>query len=303
MDHLPPTSIWALMPERLAALAAQEYAPRRSASVRSAGPTIAKGPQLRSVAVVPLFGILTQHPSYLGDYDLDSFTASFQNAVLNPDVTTILLVIDSPGGSVYGVKEASDLVYAARAVKPVVAIANSLAASAAYWIGCSASEFYCTPSGEVGSIGVWQLHLDISGAMEKAGVKPTLISSGKFKVEGNPYEPLGPEAVEAMQDGSDNVYSMFTGDVARGRGVKVSDVRAGMGQGRILGAKEALRQKMIDGIQTLPQVVQTLTRNPRGPGKTAVLSVERARLGLDPGGANRPKLSQSRRELELLKNG
>jgi len=84
----------------------------------------------------------------------------------------------------HGVCELADEIMAARAQKPVVAIANSLAASAAYWIGCAASEFYLTPGGEVGSIGVWQAHQDFSRALDEAGVTTTLISAGKFKVEG-----------------------------------------------------------------------------------------------------------------------
>ena len=93
--------------------------------------------------------------------------------------------------SVYGVAELADQIQSARASKPVVAIANSLAASAAYWIGCAAGEFYVTPGGEVGSIGVWQAHFDYSQAIASEGVKPTLISAGKYKVEGNPQVGRG----------------------------------------------------------------------------------------------------------------
>ena len=73
-----------------------------------------------------------------------------------------------------------------------MAVANSLAASAAYWIGCFASEFYITPGDEVGSIGVWQAHFEYSKALQEEGVKTTLVSAGKFKVEGNLYVPLDP---------------------------------------------------------------------------------------------------------------
>jgi signal peptide peptidase SppA len=137
----------------------------------------------------------------------------------------------------------------------VVAVANSLAASAAYWIGCSASEFYVTLGGEVGSIGVWQAHFDYSKALEEEGVKPTLISAGKFKVEGNPYLPLDPEAQAFMQSRVDDYYNAFIQAVAVGRGVAVDDVRNGMGEGRVLGADAALAQRMVDGIASFDDVL------------------------------------------------
>ena len=142
--------------------------------------------------------------------------------------------------------------------------ANSLAASAAYWIGCSASEFYVTPGGEVGSIGVWQAHFDYSKALEEEGVKPTLISAGKFKVEGNPYLPLDPEAQAFMQSRVDDYYNAFVQAVAVGRGVSVDDVRNGMGEGRVLGADAALAQRMVDGIASFDDVLARMQAKVRG---------------------------------------
>ena len=167
----------------------------------------------------------------------------------------IIFYINSPGGSVYGVAELADEIQSARSQKPVVAVANSLAASAAYWIGCSASEFYVTPGGEVGSIGVWQAHFDYSKAFEEDGVKPTLISAGKFKVEGNPYVPLDPEAQAFMQSRVDDYYNAFIQAVVVGRGVTVDVVRNGMGEGRVLGADAALAQRMVDGIASFDDVL------------------------------------------------
>jgi ClpP class serine protease len=120
------------------------------------------------------------------------------------------------------VSELADEIVSARAQKPVVAIANSLAASAAYWIGCSASEFYVTPGGEIGSIGVWQAHFDYSQAFVTKGVTVTLISAGKYKVEGNPYVPLDEKAQGFMQSRVDDYYASFTKAVARWRGVPIA---------------------------------------------------------------------------------
>ena len=197
---------WAMMPERMHAFAtvlsrwhtggtapaeilatvAEAHAAReakRASNVRAGG---------GAIAVLPLYGAIMQRPSVAQDYSggisVQQFQAAFREAMADETVGSILIDIDSPGGSVYGVGELAAEIMQARGIKNVVAIANSLAASAAYWIGCAANEFYITPGGEVGSIGVWQAHEDWSAAMAEAGVKTTLISAGKYKTEGNPYQ-------------------------------------------------------------------------------------------------------------------
>lgn len=222
-----------------------------------------------SIAVVPLIGTIMQRSSMMdmcsGGTSTQAFLSSFRDAMNDETVSQILIEIDSPGGSVYGVGELAAEVFSARQTKPVVAIANSLAASAAYWVGCSASEFYVTPGGEVGSIGVWQAHEDWSAALEEAGVKTTLISAGKYKVEGNPYQPLDADAAAFMQSRVQDYYSAFTKAVAKGRNVGIDVVRNGMGQGRVLGADAALAENMVDGISTIDDVVKRMSRNARAP--------------------------------------
>ena len=291
---------WALMPERLSAVtaviarwsgdarasdevmhsvAADRNArdARRQASVSNSG---------GGIAVLPLYGIVTQRGNMVDDVSgpgtasTQQFSNILRAALKDETVSQILIDIDSPGGSVYGVAELADEIVSARAQKPVVAIANSLAASAAYWIGCSASEFYVTPGGEVGSIGVWQAHQDYSKAMDEAGVKTTLISAGKFKVEGNPYAPLDEEAQDFMQSRVDDYYAAFTKAVAKGRGVPISQVRDGMGQGRVLGADAALASSMVDGIATFNDVVKKMRRDARAQLKPNASRLNQARNSL-----------------------
>ena len=291
---------WALMPERLSAVtaviarwsgdarasdevmhsvAADRNArdARRQSSVSNSG---------GGIAVLPLYGIVTQRGNMVDDVSgpgtasTQQFSNLLRAALQDETVSQILIDIDSPGGSVYGVAELADEIVNARAQKPVVAIANSLAASAAYWIGCSASEFYVTPGGEVGSIGVWQAHQDYSKAMDEAGVKTTLISAGKFKVEGNPYAPLDEEAQGFMQSRVDDYYAAFTKAVAKGRGVPISQVRDGMGQGRVLGADAALASSMVDGIATFNDVVKKMRRDARAQIKPNASRLNQARNSL-----------------------
>ncbi len=290
---------WAMMPERLAAVtsvmsrwsrgdaasvatleqvAADQSArvARRQALANSAG---------NGIAVLPLYGVVTQRGNMIddvsgpGSVSTQLFGSALRDAIADPAVGSILIDIDSPGGSVYGVAELADEIAAARSQKPVVAIANSLAASAAYWIGAQASELYVTPGGEVGSIGVWQAHFDYSEAMSRDGVKPTLISAGKFKVEGNPYAPLDDEARSFLQSRTDDYYAAFTKAVAKGRGVAISQVREGMGQGRVLGADAALAENMVDGISTFSDVLKKMQRDAKSSKpKASRLAIARREL-------------------------
>lgn len=260
---------WALMPERMAAYAA--VLARKSAggmdeddhgAPLKAGTRKGSSPRAGSIAVIPVYGTIVQRASQLDLCESGTSTQSISNALADAmaddSVSKVLLDIDSPGGSVYGVQEVAAEI--SRAKKPVVAIANSLAASAAYWIGSAASEFYVTPGGEVGSIGVWTAHQDVSKALEEAGVNVTLVSAGEFKVEGNPFQPLGEQAHAFMQSRVNDYYGEFTRAVARGRNVTVEQVRNGMGQGRVLGADQAKAQNMVDGIATFEEVVSKMQR-------------------------------------------
>jgi signal peptide peptidase SppA len=299
---------WALMPERLSALATvisrwSQGVPASDAAMlqvqtdrvlrdtrRQTSAAISGG----GIAVIPIYGVITQRGNMVDDVSgpgmvsTQIVTQMLRQAVADEAVSQILLDIDSPGGSVYGVSELGDAILSAHAQKPVVAIANSLAASAAYWIGSQAGEFYVTAGGEVGSIGVWQAHQDYSKAMDEAGVKTTLISAGKFKVEGNPYAPLDEEAQGFMQSRVEDYYAAFTKAVAKGRGVPITQVRDGMGQGRVLGADAALAQNMVDGIASFDQVLSKMHKDaassakssPQAKPKTSRLAQARTELGI-----------------------
>lgn len=212
-----------------------------------------------AVAVIPVIGPMTQRggSGMSVEYISTELVAeAVRAAAAEPSIQAMVLEFDSPGGEVYGITEAAAVIREARASKPVVAVASSMAASAAYWLASQADELLVTPSGDVGSIGVYTLHQDRSKAQEAEGVKTTLISAGKYKVEGNPYSPLGDEALAAIQGDVDRAYAMFTSDVARGRRVPVDAVRSGFGQGRLVGAKAAVEQGMADGIGTLDDAIR-----------------------------------------------
>jgi signal peptide peptidase SppA len=159
--------------------------------------------------------------------------------------------------------------FALRGVKKQVAYVGALAASAGYWLAAQADEIISTPSGTAGSIGVYSAHQDMSKALEAEGIDVTLISAGKYKVEGSPFAPLSDEAKAFMQARVDEAYSQFLKDVARGRGVSVADVRNGYGEGRALSAKDAKAAGLIDTIATFDETLSGLTGRKQASGMRA----------------------------------
>ncbi len=208
-----------------------------------------------------------------------SFVSAALDALLdNPEVGAIVLDIDSPGGSSYGTQELSDKIFAARARKPIYAIANSMAASAGYWIASAASMLIATPGGDLGSIGVYAMHIDQSGAMEKDGIKVTMVSAGDYKTELAPFAPLSADAKTAMQEMVDATYDKFVKGVARNRGVSPETVRANYGKGRVMSADKALAAGAIDRILSMDDLMRRLTGEPNGvvvAGQRAEATAER----------------------------
>ena len=287
---------WAILPEKLAAISEililrvrgehltdDEIASRTGGKAKTGRPKAIRG----AVAVLPVHGTISQRIGIMedtsGGVGTEELGAEFDALINDPNVGAVVLDISSPGGSVYGVSELADKIRGARGQKPIVAVANSLAASAAYWIASAADEVVVTPGGQVGSIGVFMEHMDISGYEEKEGMKTTLISSGKYKVEGHPYGPLTEEAREALQKTTDEYYDMFVAAVAKGRGDSKSDVRNGYGEGRVVSAKEAVDLGMADRVATLEQVLgdlqarQTNQKN-KANAALAALSIADAEL-------------------------
>jgi signal peptide peptidase SppA len=237
------------------------------------------------VAVIPVLGLLTQRGDVVNSVATTStalVAEAVRAAAAEPSVAAMVLEFDSPGGEVYGVTEAARVIRDARASKAIVAHANSLAASAAYWLASQADELHVTPSGEVGSIGVYAAHEYVGKELEMKGRKVTLIHAGKYKVEGNPYEELGDEARGAIKGNVDRYYDMFVKDVAPGRKTNVDAVRNSFGEGRSVGAKAAVAAGMADGVMTLEEAIRRAAQlaRERKQGLAALASAQEAQRRL-----------------------
>lgn len=284
---------WAMMPERMAAYAtvlARHYSgelppaavvktDRHAELMAEVQAAVARGSSGGSraggIAVVPVFGAIVEWASQIDICDGGTSSRAVAQALTDAEnddtVGQILMVFSTPGGSVYGTQECGDVINRVKATKPVIGIAQSLAASAGYWLLSQCTEAYCAPGGEVGSIGVYSGYENIAKALEAAGIDVELFSAGQYKTELSPFskEGLSDEARAYQQQRSGDYYAMFTKAVAKGRNVPIDAVRNGMGQGRVLGADAALAAGMIDGIMPMDQLVKKMQRDGKAAARSA----------------------------------
>jgi capsid assembly protease len=287
-------SVWPILPQKMEAIVG--FLNRRLAGVSldaktletlAAGTRTAAAPSMnRSVAVLPIHGTICQRAGLLdeasGGCSTETIGRQFDALMKDDTVGCVILDVDSPGGHYCGTPELADKIFSARGTKPICAVANSMAASAAYWIASAADELVVTPSGDVGSIGVLAMHMDQSAWNEQTGLKPTYVTYGKFKAEMNPDQPLSAEALGELQRRVDDAGETFVRAVARNRGVTPAVVKSEFGQGRCVGSKEAVQRGMADRVDTLEATIARLAsggKKARG-GKSAG-TLERERLALE----------------------
>ena len=187
-------------------------------------------PASGKVAVIPIHGTLVRRTSGLeAESGLASYTgiaAQLDAALASPEVATILLDVDSPGGESGGVFDLADRIRAAAQVKPVWAVANDMAFSAAYALASAASKVFVSRTGGVGSIGVIAMHVDQSVKDAKDGVRYTAVFAGERKNDLNPHEPISDEAHSVLKAEVHRIYDLFVETVARHRGLDADAVRA-----------------------------------------------------------------------------
>lgn len=216
------------------------------------------------VAVMPLQGIIGKRMNlfiqFSGGTSTQLFERDFKKAFADPVVKSILLLVDSPGGSVDGVQELANLIYENRGKKPVIAFTDGMMASAAYWISSAVDKIFISgDTTQVGSIGVVAAHVDISKAEERMGVKTTEIVAGKYKRIASRYAPLTEEGKASIQEAVDHIYSVFVNDVARNRGVS-EDKALSMADGKVFMGKQAIEAGLADGVSVLSSLIDRFGR-------------------------------------------
>ena len=207
------------------------------------------------IAIVPVIGTLVARSGYLGAASgltaYSDIADTIEAVATDPGIRAILLDVDSSGGEVGGLFDLVDHIQAIRSQcgKPIWAVADEAALSAAYAIACTADRLYVTQTGEVGSIGVVAVHRDESGADAQAGLAWTFVHAGATKVDGNPHQPLSDSARAGLQADVDALYGRFVALVARCRKQQPEAIRAS--EAAVYRGEQAVTAGLADKVGTL----------------------------------------------------
>lgn len=230
------------------------------------------------IAVLPIYGTLVRRTVGLeaasGLTSYQDIAAQIDTAIADPAVAAIVLDIDSPGGESGGVFDLADRVRVAAQVKPVWALANDMAYSAAYAIGSAASRFFVTRTGGVGSIGVIAMHADQSVRDAQDGVRYTTVFAGARKNDLNPHEPISDEAHAFLKSEVDRIYGLFVDTVASHRSLSSEAVRAT--EAGVFFGNDAVAAGLADAVGNLDDVLNELVASLSPP---PALSAAAAALG------------------------
>lgn len=229
------------------------------------------------IAIIPVVGTLVRRTigleaqSGLMSYGL--IAERLDAALQDNAVKAILLDIDSPGGEAGGVFDLADKIFAARKVKPIWAVANDEAFSAAYAIAAAADRIYLSRTGGVGSIGVIAVHLDQSVAEADAGLKYTAIYAGEHKNDLSPHEPLSDPARAQLQTEVDRVYALFTETVARMRGLDLAAIKET--EAALYFGEQSVAAGLADRIGTMGDALSDLTKKIARPSSLTTRTLKR----------------------------
>lgn len=223
----------------------------------------APGPPSGKVAVIPIHGTLVRRTSGIeAESGLASYTgiaAQLDAALASPEIAAILLDIDSPGGESGGVFDLADRIRAASEVKPVWAVANDMAFSAAYALASAATRVFVARTGGVGSIGVIAMHVDQSVKDAQDGVRYTAVFAGERKNDLNPHEPISDAAHAVLKTEVDRVFELFVETVARHRGLEADAVRAT--EAGLFFGPDAVATGLADAVGSLDDALTQLTQS------------------------------------------
>jgi len=261
---------WALTQDVLNMMASHAMAATQDGvipgfSIESQSPDMFDVRVVDGIAIVPVNGVMANDYGWTGFFSGTEFAGykgvrqRVEKALAMTDVTAILLNVNSPGGTVSGCKECADFLKTASGIKPVYAWVNGQMTSGAYWLSSVASVIAAPETAMIGSIGVVTMHSDWSAVNERAGVKYTYITAGKYKAIGNSDEPLSQDGMDYIQDRIDRLYAIFVNSVSGNRNMDPEQI-AGL-EAKVLLAGPALEAGLIDRIEPdIDTFISTITQ-------------------------------------------
>ncbi|MCE3664698.1 S49 family peptidase [Escherichia coli] len=237
---------------------------------------------VNGIAVLPVTGTLVHRLGgmrpFSGMTGYDGIVACLQQAMADSQVRGVLLDIDSPGGQAAGAFDCADMIYRLRQQKPVWALCNDTACSAAMLLASACSRRLVTQTSRIGSIGVMMSHVSYAGHLAQAGVDITLIYVGAHKVDGNQFEALPAEVRQDMQQRIDAAHRMFAEKVAMYTGLSVDAVtgtEAAVFEGQS-GIEAGLADELINASDAISVMATALNSNVRGGTMPQLTATEAA---------------------------
>jgi len=229
----------------------------------------------QGTAIIPVNGVLSKHSAGVNDISQPEGTSAqeiqdaLRCALADPEVASVLLHIESPGGQVDGTSATADCVKMVSKAKPVWAFADGLCASAAYYIASAADRIVATAAAQVGSVGVMAVLRDTSKADEKAGMRTVVVRSGPKKALGSRGEPITNDTTDSVQRIVDGLAQQFYDAVIENRQIsadQMNEVRSG----QVYLAQEAKDLGLIDAIGTFEATLQDLSEPSKRVGNKPV---------------------------------
>lgn len=280
------TSPWAILPEKLREIQEIYSVHLRGDKIDIKGIEAQLGKPLNNeqkpyqvidgVAIIELNGVMAKKMNLImqisGGFSSQLAMRDFKQAFNDPEVSSIILAVDSPGGTVDGTEELASAVYEARQkdIKPIVTYADGLMASALYWVGAAADRIYINGgTATIGSIGVVATHVDYSEQEKMEGIKTTEIFAGKYKRINTEYAPLTKEGRAYMQERVDYFYSIFANTMTRFRPNKLAitdDGEISWADGKVFIGQQAIDNGLVDGVKPLEELIRQLSQE----GKTMI---------------------------------
>jgi protease-4 len=223
------------------------------------------------IAVIPVEGMLVNAKSngFLEPTDnpVSEFTQELNTAAADSRVKAIVLRVNSPGGTV----SASDAMYQIlkrfkeKTGKPVVASAQEVAASGAYYVSCAADKIVAQPTSIVGSIGVIFETYNLEGTMMKLGIQPGSFKSAAHKDIGSPFRQPTPEEQKIMQGLVDEYYARFKGVVTDNRHLPQDQTFTTITDGRVFSGEQAAALGLVDQTGLLEDAIDLAKRLGHAP--------------------------------------
>lgn len=205
------------------------------------------------IGILPVTGVIADHSALVTDISGPQGTSTTQISdwarafATDPKVKGVLLYVDSPGGAIAGMCEATAALRELRGQKPLIAYIPSQGSSCACWAAAMANEIYAAPIAVTGSVGIYRVVEDSSAAFEKSGVRRMVIASGKHKGVGERGVPITQDQLEQLTAETQSLGLVMKREITDGRGGKVSPDAPWM-DGRGLSASMALAVGMIDSV-------------------------------------------------------